>query len=140
MTISQIKKYFGICILEYFYCPSAKVSPKHLDPAQQKWKAREELTLILYIRKMAIAWTEGENKGVYTRILFDSGSQIIHTNQSGTKDWLQITPLRRERLTVGSFRGKENESLMNVVEVVLKENPDGKSLAIDAIEVDISRA
>lgn len=97
-------------------------------------KLQEERQRVLL--QTAIAWTEGESKGAYARILFDSGSQrsFIQTSLSRR---IGCKVLRRERLTVGSFGGKENESVMNVVEVALKENPDGEPLVMEAIEVDM---
>ncbi|XP_040068435.1 uncharacterized protein LOC120841582 [Ixodes scapularis] len=84
----------------------------------------------------AVAWTEGRLASDYCRVMLDSGSQRSFIIASLSKK-LGCKVLRKERLIIGLFGGKEVERMLNVVEVKLKKEPMTEEFLIEALEVEV---
>ncbi|XP_042150258.1 uncharacterized protein LOC121838227 [Ixodes scapularis] len=84
----------------------------------------------------AVAWTEGRLASDYCRVMLDSGSQRSFITASLSKK-LGCKVLRKERLIIGSFWGKEVKRILNVVEVKLKKEPMTEEFLIEALEVEV---
>lgn len=78
-------------------------------------------------------WAEGKNKRKLARILFDSGSQRSFITEELSRG-LRCKLLGTEVLTVGVFGGKTSEQTYRRVKVVLRNQHNGKTHEIDALE------